>query len=187
MAGGVSIHGRVDDVTTISPTVEALLPETLRYRATLRPGFTSIQTSGCRSVHPSPQRLTELGSHPLLQHAIDVQVDLLVVERGQSGDSLALGQRRSVDPDEVVVVMAIDVEMPIGRRALVRAVRFRLRWRQEVQPHVRQGKVMARWEPGLEQDSGLMRVSDGFTVHDDPDVPGAGQDVHPGVRVAGWT
>jgi len=38
---------------------------------------------------------------------------------GQAGDFLALGQRHPVDPNEVVVVMTIDVEMPVGCRALV--------------------------------------------------------------------
>jgi hypothetical protein len=45
----------------------------------------------------------EFRVRPLLEDAVEVEVDLLVVEAGEPGDFLALRQRGTVDPDEVFV------------------------------------------------------------------------------------
>ena len=44
-------------------------------------------------------------------------------------------------------------------------------------------QVVARWQAGLEQQPGARGLGDGHPVHLHSHVPGAGQDVHPGVRV----
>src|SRR4051812_42698128 len=86
----------------------------------------------------------ELGGGPLLQHAVDVDVGLLVVEGDESGDLLALQQRRPVRPGEVVVDAVGRAHRPVLRLPLVRAMAHGVARDQQVEPDVRLGQVVAR-------------------------------------------
>src|SRR5512132_4714198 len=67
----------------------------------------------------------ELGDRPLLELAVDEQVDLLVVEGDQPGDLLALGQGRAVGPGQVLDQAIADPDRPVLGLALVAAGRSR--------------------------------------------------------------
>src|SRR3954447_19965768 len=71
-----------------------------------------------------------------LQFAVEVHVDLLVVEAGEADDLLALGRRQHVVPDDVLGEVTVDLDGVVIRRPLVGAL-GRLRARtQQVEPHV---------------------------------------------------
>src|SRR3954452_10643947 len=79
-----------------------------------------------RAAEPSG----ELGVRPVLKHAVDVDVDLLVVEGDQAGDLLALGQRHPIGPGQVPMNAVAGAHRPPFRLALVGAVAHALGWRQ---------------------------------------------------------
>ena len=58
---------------------------------------------------------TELGLRTVEPHAVDDEVHLLVVERDQAGDLLALRERRLVRPREVGVRAPVDLDRPVLR------------------------------------------------------------------------
>src|SRR5579859_3986530 len=95
------------------------------------------------------RRGLELGLGSLLQDAVDVDVHLLVVEGGQPGDLLRLGQRRTVAPDHVLVHRRAGVDRPVAGGPLVRAVRLGLGGREQVHPDVGQRQVVARGQARL--------------------------------------
>src|ERR1700745_584404 len=64
----------------------------------------------------------ERGAGAVLELAVDVEVDLLVVEAGEARDLLAFRQRGPVDPHQVRVHAVAGIQRPVGSRALVRAV-----------------------------------------------------------------
>src|SRR5690348_18049117 len=100
----------------------------------------------------------------LLEDAVEVKVDLLVVETGEPGDLLAFRQRRAVDPHDVCMDRLPGVHGPVAGRALVRAVGPGGRGPEQVQPDIAEREVVARRKPGLEQDPGLAGVGDRYAV-----------------------
>jgi hypothetical protein len=101
---------------------------------------------------------------PLLEDAVEVEVDGLVVEAGEPGDLLALRQRGLVDPGEVLVDCGARIQGPVAGPALVWAVRLRGRGPEQVQPDVGEREVVARRKAGFEQDPGLAGIGDGDAV-----------------------
>src|ERR1700690_2876338 len=68
----------------------------------------------------------------VLAHAVDEQVDAFVVERDVAGDGLALRQRRTVRPHEVLLQLVAGPDRPVFGLALVRAVTHGLARNEQV-------------------------------------------------------
>src|SRR6266568_6241344 len=110
-----------------------------RYRAAS--GWQPEAASSADGVAMPPERLepcrsglTELRDRPLLEFAIDDQVDPLVEEGDQPGDLLTLRQRRAVGPDEIGHETVAHAGRPVPRLTLVGAVRDRVGGHQQVHP-----------------------------------------------------
>ena len=89
------------------------------------------------------------------------------------------------DHGKVLERLAPGLDGPVPGEALVRAARGRVGRRQQVEPDVDLGQVVARREAGLEEERRLMGVGDRDAVHLDLHVTRAVQDVDPRVRVVG--
>src|ERR1700751_1299667 len=95
--------------------------------------------------------MAELGRRALLENAVDLDVELLVVEGDQAGYLLALREGSRIGPGEILTQRLADSHAPRLGAPLVRAVGDRRRALEEVHPHVRAGEVVTRGEPCLEQ------------------------------------
>src|SRR6478752_6267943 len=93
--------------------------------------------------------MAELGPRGLLAHAVDLDVQLLVVEGDQAGYLLALRQGSRVGPGEILVQHLADSHAPGLGPPLVRAVGDGRRALEQVHPvrvapAVRSGPCSAR-------------------------------------------
>lgn len=68
-------------------------------------------------------RSAENGFRPVLELAVDVDVDLFVVERDVARNVGTLGDRVLLPPDDVVMAFAVDDDAVVVGRSLVRACR----------------------------------------------------------------
>src|SRR3954466_15954273 len=93
----------------------------------------------CAKARRARSGLRELRAWPLPEHAVDDDVDLLVEERDQPGDLLALGQRSAVAPREVFLDAIARAHRPVLRAPFVGTVRDGLARDQEVEADVRLG------------------------------------------------
>src|ERR1700751_2173269 len=105
--------------------------------------------------------MVELGPRALLNNAVDLDVQLLVVERDQAGYLLALRQGRRIGPGEILTQRLADSHAPRLGPPLVGAVGDRRRALEEVHPRVRAREVVTRREPCLERGPRARRVCRG--------------------------
>src|SRR4051812_6748348 len=166
------------------PTAAVSPPSAPRPAAVPPAGPAPITTTSYSATVTSPPGL-ERGLRPRLQLAVDVEVDLLVVEADPAGHLLALGHGAAVAPHDVLVAPLRSGDRPVRGGALVRAAGLRRGRLQQVEPHVAHRQVVARRQARLEEDHRPLRVGHRDAVDLDPHVPGAGEDVDPVVRVAG--
>src|SRR3970282_2364448 len=67
---------------------------------------TLARGGGKSPLRPVPP-LGELGDRPFLEVLVEVDIDLLVVERDQSGNLLRLGEGGVISPEDVLVVLGL--------------------------------------------------------------------------------
>src|SRR3954463_10192144 len=117
---------------------------------------------------------------PVDRRAVDRDVDLLVEEADEPGDRRRVGQRLLVRPDDV----ALTAHGPVRREALVRADRDRVARAQAVHRDVVARQVVARRQPGLEDDRRAPAVGEQLAADLDADVPRPAPPVDAVPRVA---
>src|SRR5205823_9602542 len=138
-----------------------------------------------RAGRPAPTTSTPgpLRPRALAQLAVELEVDALVEEAEVVADVLRVVLGARVRPDEVVVPAAGGVEVPVRGRALVRAARLLRARHEQLGADVLGRQVVARRQPGLEQDLRAPRVGDDLAVDEDANVPRRLPDVDPAVGV----
>jgi hypothetical protein len=104
------------------------------------------------------------------------RVDPLVVETEQSRYTLGLWDRRLVAPHEVVVHLAVDLDVPVRRLALERARGLGVRGAEHIGADVFAGEVIAGREARLLQEHGPVGFGDLGAVDGDLDVQVGGRD-----------
>ena len=120
---------------------------------------------------------------PLAALAVEEHVDALVPERDQPGDRDGVRERLLVAPAEVRARAAADLDRPVRRLALVRAVGVPRRWAAARRGRPRR-EVEARGQVGLEQQPGARGLGHDLAVDLDPDRARALADVDAVERVA---
>src|SRR5260370_40260771 len=101
-------------------------------------------------------------ARPLLELSLNVEVDLLVVEAHQILDLRDLGNRPSIGPNEVLVRLVTNSQVPVTGVALVGAVRYGVGRFEQIHAHVELGNVVTRRQAGLKQKHGAVDLSDGL-------------------------
>src|SRR5262245_2532983 len=91
-----------------------------------------------------------------LVDAVDGKLDLFRVEADEPGDLLALGQRRSVRPGDILEAAAS--QRPVLRCALVGTVADGVARDEEVHAHVSLRQVVTRGTARLEEEGRLVRL-----------------------------
>src|SRR6516162_9802017 len=90
----------------------------------------------------------------ILQHPIDVQVDVLIVEAEPVFDLRALGNWRQITPHDVLDELVAHPSRPVARRPFIRASRGRLGGLEQIHAHIELRNVIAGRQPGLEEEDG---------------------------------
>src|SRR5215510_9414609 len=78
----------------------------------------------------------------MLQHPIDVQVDVLVVETEQVFNLRALGNWRRITPHDVLDELVAHPSRPVARYSLIRATRDILGGLEQIHAHVQLRNVV---------------------------------------------
>ena len=121
------------------------------------------------------------------EDAVEVGVDVLVVEGDEALDLGALGDREPVGPGDVGDQAIADVGRPVRGDALVRALRGGVAVLEQLDADIGEGQVAAHRQVGLEQQAGPGRLGEHHAVELDAHVARAVEDVDSVVRVAGCT
>src|SRR5215211_7134123 len=111
----------------------------------------------------------------LLEYAVHFQLDPIVVEGDEPGDSQALGQGMGIRPDQILVHSIAEAQRPVRRLTLVRAARDGIGRLEQVDAHVDLREVVAHRQAGLEQQPRPVRFSDDLAVYYHTNVARAGE------------
>src|SRR5262249_26316245 len=137
-----------------------------------------------RKPTPPTSRLREWRNRSILQHLIDVHVDVLVVEAEQVFDLRTLGNWRRIAPNDVLYELVAYSSRPVARHTFIRASRDRLGRLGQLHTHVQLRDVITGREPSLEQEDRPARFSHCHSIDLHAHVPGAVDSVDPCVRIS---
>src|SRR5215208_6751454 len=129
--------------------------------------------------------LRPLRLRPLLRLAVHFQIHLLMEE---AQITFYVGGRRyriRIVPDKCFPSLTAGLYRVVRRHPLVGTLRFLVAREEHVLRDIFWAEVVARRQPGLEEDLGTLGLCYDLPVDADLDVPGALQHVHSMVRVAG--
>src|SRR5215813_9381012 len=88
----------------------------------------------------------------MLEHPIDVQVDVLVVETEQVFNLWALGNWRRITPHDVLDELVAHPSRPVARYSLIRATRDILGGLEQIHAHVQLRNVVTDRQSSLEEE-----------------------------------
>src|SRR5262245_18545400 len=120
----------------------------------------------------------------ILQHPIDVQVDVLVVETEQVFNLRALGNWRRITPHDVLDELVTHASRPVARHSLIRASRDVLGGLEQVHTHVQLRDIVSGRQSSLEEEHGSASFRQWHAVNLDAHMPRAVDSVHPSVRIS---
>src|SRR5262245_20077970 len=152
-----------------------------------RPAFRRHRgPSGRRRRHPGlrSRRLRERRDWAILQHPIDVQVDVLVVEAEQVFDLWALGNWRRITPHDVLDELVAHPSRPVARHSLIRTARDILGGLEQIHTYIQLWDVITGRQSSLEEEHRSASVTHGNSADLHAHVPRAVDGVDPCVRVS---
>src|SRR5258706_15604041 len=106
------------------------------------------------SYHGGMPATTSRRDRSILEHPIDVQVDVLVVEAEQVFDLRAFGNWRRITPHDVLDELVAYPSRPVARHTFIRASRDRLGGLEQIHAHVQLRDVITGRQPSLEEEDG---------------------------------
>src|SRR5438093_8069157 len=155
-------------------------PSTTNTSRSTSPGRTTPRRCVIGGVTSAPVRLR--AGKAL---AVDVEVHPFVEEADEVLDLGDLGQRRIVEPGDVLGQLPARLHVPVRRLTLVGTAGKRGARAEQVNPHIDLGDVIASRQTRLEQEPGTGGLSHRLPFDHHPDVAGAVEDVDAGIRVPG--
>src|SRR6516162_5638674 len=128
--------------------------------------------------------LRERRERSILQHPIDVQVDVLVVEAEQVFDLRALGNWGRITPHDVLDELVAYPRRPVARYTFIRASRGRLGGLEQIHAYIQLRNVIAGRQPSLEEEDGPASFTHRHAVDLHTHVPRAVDRVNSCVRIS---
>jgi HHH domain len=145
----------------------------------------SLRRNPCpRAKTPGTPISTLSERRSILQHPIDVQVDVLVVEAEQVFDLRALGNWRRITPHDVLDELVAHPSRPVARHSFIRAARERLGGLEQIHAHVQLRNVITGRQSSLEEEHGSASFTHCHSIDLRAHLPRAVQRVDPCVRIS---
>src|SRR5215469_11933843 len=128
--------------------------------------------------------LRERRDWSILQHAIDVQVNVLVVETEQVFNLRALGNWRWITPHDVLDELVAHPSRPVACHSLIRAARDILGGLEQIHTHIQLRNVVTGRQSSLEEEYGPASIPQCHALNLHAHVPRTVDRVDPGVRIS---